>query len=201
MLDHRCHREIFQKQGQVLVQGFIPKDVARFLFEYLRFSTHAHLLSGQLGGGDDTQVPGSFGARYGDMVFDVLLKLCRQKMEAITGLDLYPTYTYCRLYKQGNILHRHTDKPQSEFGVSIKLSDTGDYNWPLWVAGNGYALEDGDAVIYRGSELEHWRDVCEGSEEYRMGQVFLFYVHQHGHYADYRYDKREDLEIICNREI
>ena len=35
-----------------------------------------------------------------------------------------------------------------------------------------------DAVIYRGCDLEHWREPCEGGKDYRLGQVFLHYINK-----------------------
>ena len=35
----------FQEQGYVLVKNFIPKDTAEYLFNYLRFSTHALVMA------------------------------------------------------------------------------------------------------------------------------------------------------------
>ena len=52
-------------------------------------------------------------------------------------------------------------------------------------------MEIGDAVMYRGCDIYHWR------EPYKEGkwqaQVFLHYVDQNGPYAEWKYDKRESL--------
>ena len=51
-------------------------------------------------------------------------------------------------------------------------------------------LEDGDGVIYRGCDLDHWREVCDAPPDWRMGQVFMHYVDQNGPYTEHKYDKR-----------
>ena len=43
--------------------------------------------------------------------------------------------------------------------------------------GTECSLGDGD-VIYRGCDLEHWREACEGGKNYRLGQVFLHYINK-----------------------
>ena len=192
------YQETFEKKGYVLVKEFIPKTVAKYLFEYLKYSSHALVLSRQAVGGDE-QVPDSFAPRHGDMAFQALMKQMRPTMEIITGLDLCPTYTYVRLYREGNILKKHKDRPSCEVSVTVKLSDTkkGDYNWPIYMDGTECILEDGDAVIYRGCDYEHWREPCEGNKNYRLGQAFLHYIDKNGpHYPEYAYDKKPYAKLF-----
>lgn len=180
-------KEIFMQQGYTVVKGFISKDVARLLFNYLLLHAKAARAAGiSLG---DEQVPGSLTALNGDLAFEALMFSVHKQMERYTGLELIPTYTYRRMYTRGNILHKHTDRPSCEISATIKLSDTGGYNWPIWMVDTPYELEDGDAVIYRGCDLEHWRDPCEGPEGYLMGQVFTHFVDKNGPYTDYVFDR------------
>ena len=106
--------KLFKEHGYIHVKEFIPKEVGKYLFEYLKFSSHAMVLANRVeqgwhsGDGDD-QVPGSFAPRHGDMAFQALMRQMRPKMEELTGLSLCPTYTYVRLYRMGNILKKHKD--------------------------------------------------------------------------------------------
>ena len=195
------HVKIFQEKGYVLVKNFISKDTAKYLFDYIRFSSHAMVLSGKQNSKGDDQVPGSFGVRHGDMAFDSLMRTMKPKMEECTGLELYPTYTYARLYQPGNELKKHKDRPSCEVSITLKLSDTGEYNWPIWMVDTPYELEDGDGVIYRGCDLEHWRDVRGGPSKYRLGQVFMHYVDKNGPYPEYRYDKRYALAKLFESDL
>jgi len=183
--------KLFEKHGYIHVKEFISKDVAKYLFEYLKYSSHARVLAKVKDSQGDEQVPGSFAPRHGDMAFQALMRQMRPKMEELTGLSLCPTYTYVRLYRMGNILKKHKDRPSCEISVTVKLSDTGEYNWPIFMDGTECKLGDGDAVIYRGCDLEHWREPCEGGLNYRLGQVFLHYINKDGpHYPEFAYDKR-----------
>jgi hypothetical protein len=48
----------------------------------------------------------------------------------------------------------------------------------------------GSMVVYRGDQLEHWRNTYTGNKQI---QVFLHYVDVNGQYADHKFDKREML--------
>jgi hypothetical protein len=185
----------FQKQGYVVVKNFISKEMGKHLFEYLKLYEYTQILQNNEKTFElDEQVLGSFALGHGDLVFDSLMKTMKPKMEYCTGLDLFPTYTYTRLYKPGNELKIHRDRPSCEISITLKLSDTGWYNWPIWMVDSPYDLNDGDGVIYRGCDLDHWREPCEGYEDYRMGQVFMHYVDKNGPHTEWKYDKREHME-------
>lgn len=185
----------FQKQGYVIVKNFISKEMGRHLFEYLRLYEYTQRLqNNEKSFEQDSQVIGSFAVGHGDLVFDSLMKTAKPKMEYYTGLDLFPTYSYTRLYKPGNELEIHRDRPSCEISITLKLSDTGWYNWPIWMVDTPYNLNDGDGVIYRGCDLKHWREPCQGYEDYRMGQVFMHYVDKNGPHSEWKYDKREHME-------
>lgn len=183
------YKNTFAEKGYVLVKNFISKDVAQFLHDYLLVTTRA----AQLNNGviQDNQVPGAITALHGDPVFEALLWHVRNRMEECTGLELIPTYSFRRLYKNGNVLHKHKDRPACEISATIKLSDSGGYNWPIWMVDTPYELDDGDAVIYRGCDLEHWRDECKGPENYILSQVFTHYVDKNGPCVNYAYDENE----------
>ena len=190
--NYQDYQKMFKEQGYVFVKNFIPKDTAKYLYEYLKFSTHALVLAGNQNAvkGDD-QVPGSYTRGHGDLAIETLMKMMLPKMEKCTGLKLFPTYTYSRIYRKGNELKVHKDRPSCEVSITLKLSASDDsYNWPIWMDKSEYTLDDGDGVIYRGCDLAHWREVCDAPERWRMGQVFMHYVDQNGPYPEYRYDKR-----------
>tara|TARA_Y100001938_G_scaffold17208_1_gene21166 strand:- start:367 stop:810 length:444 start_codon:yes stop_codon:yes gene_type:complete len=119
-------------------------------------------------------------------------------MKKETGLDLIPTYTYARAYKKGDELKRHKDRPSCEISTTVNL---GGDPWPIFIDGTGtdnvideyknihkpnapagskVVLEVGDMLIYRGCELEHWREPFEGDS---CGQVFLHYNDVNGPYG------------------
>jgi hypothetical protein len=53
-------------------------------------------------------------------------------------------------------------------------------------------LRPGDALIYRGIELAHWREAFQGE---KMAQVFLHYVDRNGPNAAEKFDGRAGLGV------
>lgn len=151
----------------------------------------------------DPQCPKSE-AIHGHPVFDELLEKLLPQIEQATGKKLYPTYAYARYYNPGEELHLHLDRPACEYSATLTLDFEGDV-WPILVgdpvSGNFETdiplnikhvnLKRGEAVVYKGCEKYHWREVyTQGSWQ---TQVFLHYVDQNGPYADQKYDGRKQL--------
>jgi hypothetical protein len=136
--------------------------------------------------------------------------------EIASGLKLYPTYSYARLYNQkGEELKNHRDRPACEISASITLGFEGNV-WSIYMAdeatekdgilkttqqGNNEYIKNiskidmaiGDAVMYRGCDKYHFREpYFEGQWQ---AQVFLHYVDQNGPHAEWKYDKRESLGL------
>ena len=56
-----------------------------------------------------------------DFVMENLHDFLLPRMEKATGLKLFPTYTYFRVYKNGDVLEKHKDRPSCEISVSLSL--------------------------------------------------------------------------------
>jgi hypothetical protein len=60
-------------------------------------------------------------------------------------------------------------------------------------------IEKGDAVIYRGCEIEHWRPVFNEESPSWHHQAFIHYIDLNGPYKDYEEDKwLENLKKFKN---
>ena len=138
-------------------------------------------------------VHGKAFSRYNHPPFKELHYECKKRLEYILQEKLYPTYYFDRFYFNGSKMDKHVDRESCEISVSINISSNLDYDWGLW-----FELEDsfecftspGDAVIYRGIEVPHWRNKMVGSKNSYFHQLFLHYVRANGHYAEYAYDRR-----------
>ena len=211
----------FKKNKYQVLRNAISKDLAAFCYKYLQISAEAdhwmlnngltHAGNKLVGNFNDAQVPNSY-AKYADRVMETLLVDTIKVMQKKTGLRLVPTYSYCRLYKTGNILKRHKDRPSCEISTTLNL---GGDNWPIFIDPTGsnnvideyknihkpgapkgvkVDLKPGDMLIYSGCELEHWREPFKGK---LCGQVFLHYNHADGQFAKSNlYDKRPMLGIV-----
>ena len=117
---------------------------------------------------------------------NILLGLLCNKMSEVTGKTLLPTYSYSRIYNNGNELKRHLDRPACEWSLTINLSQ--DTSWPIFMNETEVNLETGDACMYQGCLIEHWRPPFPGNEYI---QVFLHYVDANGPYRNQWYDQEK----------
>ena len=205
-----------------VVKQAINFELSNFLFNYflLKREAVAYMYennitydNGMLGTFKDVQVPNTYSI-YGDPTFDTLLMKLLPTMKRETGLDVVPTYSYARIYKKGDILKRHKDRPSCEISTTLNL---GGDDWAIYLDPTGadtvideyknihkpnspkgvkVDLKQVDMLIYSGCELEHWRDEFKGNV---CGQVFLHYNHADGQFKETnKYDGRPMLGIPKN---
>ena len=129
------------KKYQVIKQA-ISYDLANFIFNYFLLKREAvdfmyknNIIydNGMFGTWSDQQVPNTY-SHYADMVMETLMMKVLPKMQDETGLKLIPTYSYARLYKNGDILKRHKDRPSCEISTTLNL---GGAPWPIFIDGTG----------------------------------------------------------------
>jgi len=183
----------FKDNGYIHLKNFLDKNSCQQLTDELK------KLVGKNKTVKDEQCPLS-DAVHGSEIFDSLLEQLLPHFENASGLKLYPTYSYARLYSQhGEELKNHRDRPACEISASITLGFEGDV-WSIYMGdqedktnGAEIKMAVGDAVMYRGMDKWHWREpYFEGKWQ---AQVFLHYVDQNGPHAEWKYDKRESLGI------
>lgn len=160
------------------INGLLPK-------EFCHFFTHV-LMRKSLEPKDmhDEQVPSCLAIMHHEVMFDTVLERVWPTVESIVNEELVPTYAFSRLYHNGDVLESHTDRPACEVSLTIQLGRSHHYAWPIYVGESRYDLAEGDAVLYQGCDVPHWRDECNGPKDYYSGQVFLHYVRKNGPYAD-----------------
>ncbi len=141
---------------------------------------------------------------YGDPLTESLEEMLWPEMERIAGEELWPTYSYYRVYRRGAVLAPHTDRVSCEISATLCLgadytnASSPDYNWPIWVQLPGSEhdqphacrMSPGDMVVYRGCDVLHWREPFDG--EWQV-QAFLHYVRKNGPFAVARFDCRPSL--------
>lgn len=87
-------------------------------------------------------------------------------LEEALGMALRPTFTYLLLYQNEASLPRHVDRAQCRWNISLAIDATdpggSPFIWPLQVEVGGASrkidLAPGDAAVYSGTQLAHWRD-------------------------------------------
>jgi hypothetical protein len=136
---------------------------------------------------DDKQNNNMDSRFYGDIFTETMLVKKVKKMQEETGLKLIPTYSFSRVYTYNAELTKHTDRPSCEVSVTTMWGSDGT-PWPIFVNGEKCDMEPGDAVVYLGCELEHWRKPFEGDWH---AQSFLHYIDANGPFKEHAYDKRD----------
>ena len=140
----------------------------------------------------EPQVNGSL-ARYNHPFYKATHYSLMKQIEGILSMDLLPTYYYDRFYYEGQKLDRHSDRPSCEISATVQISTNRDQAWPIWFqrpdhTENSVSMKNGDMVLYRGCEREHWREPLTGENSYHH-QIFFHYVNAQGPYVHYAYDR------------
>ena len=209
----------FKKNRFTVIKKAIDSKIANFVYNYFLMKRqvartmfderYISPFTTEFGVWNDDQVPNTY-SHYSDIAMETLLLAVQPIMEKKTGLKLIPTYSYARIYKKGDILHRHKDRFSCEISTTLNL---GGDKWPIYVEpnpkmgetveGKGYIsdntkgikvdLKPGDMLVYRGNLLEHWREEFDGKD---CVQVFLHYNNAGTKGAkDNIFDKRKHLGL------
>ena len=178
-----------------IIKQAISKELAEFVYSYFltkrkvarRFFDDRYIspFTTEFGVWNDEQIPETY-SHYADVAMETLLEKLKPLMEKESGLKLNETYSYARIYKKGDELKRHKDRYSCEVSTTLNL---GGDDWPIYLEPSGeegkegtkVILNQGDMLVYKGCDVEHWREAFEGEN---CGQVFL-------HYNDASYEEAE----------
>lgn len=102
----------------------------------------------------------------------------RNLVSQIAGEPVKPTYAYISAYRGGAALRAHLDRRQCEFTMSLLIDSKEDAEpWPLWfqthTGKTSLTLACGDAVLFCGCELPHWREVS-ATEQFATTLLFHY---------------------------
>ena len=216
----------FKDSGYLIIPKILSKELLDFIGIYAY--NRARIEGVQ---SIDNQVPNTPSFLY-DYIMENLSDFLLPRIESIIGMKLLPTYTYFRVYKAGDILEKHIDRPACEISITLSLRKRGNI-WPIYFNNTDYKtkegdnvefiaplqdpkivdatsveeilekmhkehigdttsvlLEEGDAAIYRGCEVVHWREAY--NEGTKLAQVFLHYVDANGQFTEWKNDKVND---------
>lgn len=178
----------FAAYWHVVRRAVLDPDAARSLHDHVVARANSRMIA--LGDNQISNAP----VAYGDPLTDTVLENVRGRVEQTTGLRLWPTYSYFRVYQHGNLLKAHRDRPSCEVSMTVNLGMDSDEPWPIWIAGPmgtaSVSLNPGDGLVYRGCDCFHWREPFPGNH---LAQLFLHYVVQDGPNASWKFDRRPAL--------
>ena len=169
----------FKKDKYQIIKNAISEELADFCYQYflnkrrvaryLFDEKYISQFTEYFGIWNDPQVPETY-SHYSDIVMETLLQKVKPIMEKESGVKLIETYSFARIYKNGDELKRHKDRPSCEISTTMNL---GGDEWSIYLEPDiKVNLNPGDMLMYRGCDLEHWREPFTGQD---CGQVFLHY--------------------------
>lgn len=195
MIDYNETQKYFKDNNYLVIKNFLNQDVTTLLYEYTKTKVLAVDYKYNFdiakydkdwdGHWNDPQTYQTY-SMYGEPLFDTLTYLSANNISKFIGKNLVATYSYWRMYKKGDVLERHTDRPSCKYSATLCIGYDNsnvdkntypDYNWPMFVKdtqGNELPLhlKPGDLIIYRGDIVDHWRDKFPGVHQV---QAFLHY--------------------------
>ena len=134
----------FKKKKYTIIRQAISKDLAAFVANYFsmqkqvydtcRQSRYFSPFENIIGHYEskNEQIPETY-SQYSNIAMETLMLKCQPQMEKVTGLKLYPAYTYARIYKKGDELKRHKDRFSCEISTTMNL---GGDDWPIYLEPN-----------------------------------------------------------------
>jgi hypothetical protein len=171
--------EIYKEHGFFIIKRFVP----RFFSDYLKEVLHTRRVNGM----NQPYI-------YGDPAFDSFGKMSAPMLSNLVGKELAFSHTLAKILVNDDHQLPHVNKEHLEHTVTVFLGGTYEKLWPIWMqkldthlAPQLCALEEGDAVIYMGNKVHHWRDHYEGTDYY---QLTMHYVEAEGEHGDRVYDTR-----------
>lgn len=130
---------------------------------------------------DVDQVVGMRDGMYSELVCLYLQHQLTHALDRVLHEPVRGSYTWVRRYHPGAVLARHTDRPQCRWNVSLCVDHRPDHDaapWPIYLEVDGQVHEVqlglGDAVVYSGTDVPHWRDALPAGREVTM--CFFHYV-------------------------
>jgi len=171
----------FWGHGFRLAEGLISSQQCTFL----RQCMDAAQRSGRMRVADNEAYRGP-NNEYAPPPAELVLRALAPAVSQMVGCEVLPSYSFWRIYEQGAELRPHKDRPACEVSLTVAIAaEPEDSAWPICLTDLGgqdhrIALLPGAALLYRGPEVRHWREVLEGARHYQM---FLHYVVAGGPFA------------------
>lgn len=134
--------------------------------------------------------------------------------EQLSGKALLPSYSYFRIYREGDVCLVHSDRYSCEHSMSLTLDYSDGVPWPLELerfdsepssrteenfgaqAPAALAMSPGDGVLYRGVQRRHGRTLPNPNGW--SAHLFLHWVERGGPYAEFAFDKKAETTKPVN---
>jgi hypothetical protein len=95
--------------------------------------------------------------RHNDPFFVGIHEMITDRVSDWLGVKVKPSYVFTSMYAEGmGICPKHTDRDQCEYTFDICINQK--EPWPINIASEDYVLEEGDAILYSGTNHVHYRN-------------------------------------------
>jgi hypothetical protein len=193
-------RQEFEKNGYIVLENLLSKEICDLVTQYALFSEMQNFNNFEF----DVNMYdlSNTHSKYSDPLIESILLKIQNNIETSLDMELFPTYSFYRVYRNGSILNKHIDRPSCEISCTLCFNysyDDSEYNWPIYMNKIPINLKSGDAAIYKGMDVEHWRERFDCSNDDWQVQGFLHYVNADGKYKEYKWDQRSSLGLSINQ--
>lgn len=187
--------QLEHRSNYILVKQALSRDVCDLLSQYALFK--AAMAPQTTKSGDPLY---AIHREYGDPLMETLLHQFTPLIEHATNTELWPTLSFYYTYKKGNELKKHKDRSSCQYvaGLCIGADEnhlkTNHQTWPLMLNSpqgpEPIELDVGDIVIFKGHDIEHWREPFTG--DWFVSAIFA-YVEKNGPFSYQKFDQRSAL--------
>lgn len=198
----------YQRDGYALVEGLLAPEVCNaFLHQFQQAIERSGASLGQLTRSSNLlrrDAVEMYGYHFPPML--ALLWGLTPIAEQLSGKTLLPSYSYFRIYREGDICRVHSDRYSCEHSMSLTLDYSDGVPWDLELerfdsepsarteedfgdaAPAALSMCPGDGVLYRGVQRRHGRTMPNPNGW--SAHLFLHWVERDGPHADHAFDKR-----------
>ncbi len=176
--DSAAIREFFAREGFAELAGLLPAEHVAELGRYFQALAAEGFL------GLDTDRGCCRHVAHNHPIANAFHGQLNERISQLVGKRTKPSYSFVSIYVAGGDLKWHTDRPPCEYTVTLlldyaPLDAEGRSRWALEVTGRDGVIHDlhqrvGDALIFKGRELSHCRDVLQAG--HRSASVLFHFV-------------------------
>ena len=199
--DYKSFNELkkgFSKDNYCVMKNAFSKDLISYLY-HLSYFTYKNDPSIETNNDDivknkkNNLTLNGYSTILGESLLVTLTQLYRD----ITDKPLEPSYSFFRIYQNGDILENHRDRPSCQYSATIQLKSEDNYQWPFNINNgklNTVLTSPGDIIFYKGEEVWHERSTPLPINT--SAHLFLHWVDgSDPKYKPYIFDGRAELGL------
>jgi hypothetical protein len=99
-------------------------------------------------------------------------KLLVPILSKLIGRQVKKSYCFLSIYRDNGICPVHVDRPQCKYTIDLCVSQQ--QPWPIYVDDVAYVLQEGQALVYSGTDSPHYRHEIQPGNHCTL--VFFHFV-------------------------